>query len=70
MMEPSPTPMPRVRHIESELLSSEADCDEGKRFKPGSPLAARAAAAAADDTAAAAVGGTAASAASSNGTSA
>lgn len=40
-----PTRPVRVRHTESELSSSEAD-EEGKRFKPGTPLAARAAAAA------------------------
>ena len=39
-----PPPMPRVRHTESELSSSESE-EEQKRFKPGTPIAARAAAA-------------------------
>ena len=53
-------PTPLVKNMESELSSSEADAEEGKRFKPGTLLATRAAAAVAAEIAAVAGSGTAA----------
>lgn len=65
-MGPPPTPVPRIRHTESEMSSS--DGDEGKRYKPGTPRATRAAVAGAAVAAeGVAVGGVAASVASISG---